>query len=267
MNAAMLALAVSFLQFFEARNTIANYVYAPPPEGAEPVKCERPQLVKAQTCPACEGNGFLVLQEPNFGQANGRIGAARKTKAKCPVCKGAGKFESYVSPTELTAQVARDREQFASAHQGKGDIAVGQAFVPNAAYSQLEKDRRRLKLVEEAYGKPCPKCRWTGIEQCRKCHGEGVLKCDEPDCKGGWLVTKTTTERSHTSSGSSMRGSGMHSSGSRRSSTKQTTVNVQVCPKCGGAKMLVCPECGGMKAKPCKSCSGLGVKSKAGGSL
>ena len=266
MTLSAMLLAVSFLPYFEARNTIANYVYAPPAEGAEQVKCERPELRAVTKCPACGGTGKLALEEPNFGQANGRIGGPKKTTAKCKVCDGKGKFESYIPPADLTAQVARAREQFASSHQGRGEIAVGQAFIPNSVYGELEKDRKRLKLIEEAYGKPCPKCQWTGIEACRKCHGEGVADCPEADCKGGWLVTKTTTERSHTSSGGSFRGGGgMRSSGSRRSSTKQTNVNVQICPTCGGAKKIACPECNGRRARPCKACSGLGTKRKSGG--
>ena len=263
---ASLLIALSFLPYFEARNQVANFVIAPPPEGAEAVKTDKPDLVVRTACPACEGKGELVLEEPNFGQANGRLGSARKQHKKCPVCNGRGKTESFMAPSDLTVQVARDREAFASAHQGRGEIAVGQAFIPNAAYDAT--DRKKLKLIEEAYGKPCTRCNWTGIEACKKCHGVGTIPCSETDCKGGFLVTQTTTERSHTSSGGGSFGNsgrgGFRSSGSRRSSFKETKVTVQVCPTCGGAKMTVCPECGGRKAHPCKTCNGLGIKQKKG---
>ena len=258
-------IALSFLPYFEARNQIANFVVKPPPDGVT-VKSEKPDLVVRSKCPACEGRGELVLEEPDFGQAKGRLGGGKKTRRKCPICRGAGKTESFMNPAELTVQVARDREQFRSDHQGRGEIAVGEAFVPNATYAEL--DRKTLKLVEDAYGKPCNKCNWTGIEACRKCSGQGLIPCTESDCKGGFLVTKTTTERTRTSSGGNSFGGGnrggMRSSGSRRTSFKETKVTVQECPTCGGSKYIVCPECGGRKAHPCKRCSGLGTKQKAG---
>lgn len=256
--------ALSFLPYFEARNQIANFVIDPPPPGQE-VRAEKPELVVRSACPACAGKGELVLEEPDFGQAKGRLGGGKKTRKKCPICRGAGKNESFMTPSDLTVQVARDREQFRANHQGKGEIAVGEAFVPNATYERV--DKKKLKLVEDAYGKPCNKCNWTGIEACKKCGGRGLLPCPESDCKGGFLVTKTTTERTRTSSGgnsfSGGRG-GMRGSGSRRSSVKETKVTVQECPTCGGSKYVVCPECGGRKAHPCKRCNGLGTKQKAG---
>lgn len=258
-------LALSFLPYFEARNQIANFIVNPPPAGQE-VRSDKPDLVVRAKCPGCEGKGELVLVEPDFGQAKGRLGGGKKTKKKCPVCRGNGKTEAFMTPSELTVQVARDREEFRSNHQGKGDIAVGEAFVPNADYEGL--DKKKLKLVEDAYGKPCTKCNWTGIEACKKCSGQGLVPCTESDCKGGFLVSKTTTERTRTSSGGGSfggsRNSGIRSSGSRRSSFKETKVTVQECPTCGGAKYLVCPECGGRKAHPCKKCNGLGTKQKAG---
>ena len=261
-----LLLAVSFLPYFEARNQVANFVITPPEAGAE-VKPEKPELMVRSKCPACEGTGQLKLEEPNFGQANGRIGGAKKITRQCQLCRGAGRFESFMAPADLTVQVARDREEFAARHQAKGESPVGQAFVSNATFDGL--DKKKLKIIEEAYGKPCPKCNWTGVEACKKCHGNGLLACSESDCKGGFLVTKTTIERTKTSSGGGSfgnhnRSSGIRSSGSRRSSFKETKVTVQPCPTCGGAKQIVCPECGGRKAHPCAKCNGLGIKQKVG---
>ena len=91
-----------------------------------------------------------------------------------------------MNPSELALQVAADRAAFAAEHQGRGEIAVGDAFVPNAKHAELGKDR--LKLVEEAFGHPCKKCNWTGLEPCKKCSGNGLVKCTNSDCKGGWAV-------------------------------------------------------------------------------
>ncbi len=261
-------LAVSFLNYFEARNKVANFVIDPPEAGQE-VRPEMPELTVRSKCPACEGEGELRLEEPNYGQANGRLGGAKKIRRKCALCSGRGRFESFMAPADLTVQVARDRAEFASRHQAKGEIPAGEAFVPNEIYKGL--DRKQVRLVETAYGKPCTKCTWTGIEACKSCRGNGLVDCSEKDCKAGFLVTKTTIERTRTRSGGNSFGGGnrggfRNSGGSRRSSYKETKVTVQVCPTCGGAKQVVCPECGGRRAHPCRKCNGLGIKQKTGSS-
>ncbi len=265
MNIATLVLAVSFLPYFEDRNQVANFVLSPPAAGQE-VRPEKPKLKIDDKSSVCSGTGELSLEEPDYGQLSGRIGGAKKTKKKCPVCSGRGKVESYMAPADLTRKVAEDRSAFEANHQSKGEIPVGQAFVPNATYKAA--DKATLKLVDEAYCRPCPKCTWTGIEACSKCHGKGLVACPEKDCKAGFLVTKTTIEKSRTSSGGASGrsfGNNRMRSSSRRTSSRETKVTVQVCPTCGGAKMVACPECGGMKAHPCKKCNGLGTKQKAGG--
>lgn len=265
MNVLTAVLAVSFLQFFETRNQVANFVIDPPPEGTS-VTVEKPQLTVRDTCPGCEGKGQLVLEEPDFGQSKGRLGSAKKIKKECPLCKGRGRIESFVNPSELALQVSQDLNAFAAAHQGRGEIRVGEAFVPNARHRELSesKDKARLKLVEDAFGHPCKKCNWTGLEACTKCKGRGVISCNNSDCKGGWAVVKTTTEKTRVKSGGSsgIRNGGFRSGGSHRSSTKETTVNVSPCPVCGGTKFTVCPDCGGRRAHPCTKCNGLGIKMK-----
>lgn len=257
------ALAVSFLPYFEAKNEAANWILDPPPDGAEAKSAERPDLGAFERCPICEGRGEIVLEEGNFGQGGGRIGGPQVKRLKCPACKGAKRIQTYVDPSALAAQVARDRERFASDHLAKGDIPVGEAFVQRDRYDAKDK---RVKLVEKAYGSPCRTCNWTGIEPCKKCSGAGWRPCQNKDCKGGWDVSTTTTSISRSRSGGS---SGNHynrgfsnSGGSRRYSRKETKVNVTVCPECGGAARVLCPECGGRRAKPCRKCSGLGVKQK-----
>lgn len=270
MTTSALVLAVSFLPFFEAKNTVANYLVTPPPAG-QTVTCERPAFQTREICPACEGKGEIMLQEQNYGQANGRLGAAQKKRVKCAVCKGQKRFDTFMAPSELTLQVAQDREKFAAEHQGRGEIPVGQAFIPQAEYEAIKKDRQKLKLIEESYGRPCQTCYWTGVEACKKCDGRGVLPCPNDDCKGGWAVVKTTTSFTRTKSGGSNlrggynRGGFSGSSGSRRVSRKEEKVNVNICPECDGAAMILCPECQGRRAKPCRKCNGLGTKQKGSG--
>lgn len=264
MNASAILLAVSFLPFFEARNQVANFVITPPAEG-QGVKPALPDMHVVDSCPGCGGKGELVLEEPDYGQAKGRIGAARKVRKDCPLCGGKGKIKAFMNPAELARQVAADRAAFAAEHQGRGEIAVGEAFVPNATYGTLGKDRR--KLVADAFGHPCKKCNWTGLEACRKCSGNGIVDCSNPDCKGGWSVVKTTTESTVTKSGGSS--GGIRSNGgvrshnsSRRTSRKETKINVSPCSVCGGARFKVCPDCSGRRAHPCTKCSGTGTKVK-----
>ena len=252
-------LAVSFLNYFEARNEIANYIIDPP-SGNEKVTCERPGLTVVEKCPACNGSGELKLVEPNFGQLDGRIGGPKTKKVPCQLCGGKGRREAFVDPSSLALQVGRDREAFALAHQSKGEIPVGLAFVPKAKFEGA--DKKLLKLVEKTYGKPC-RCNWTGLTACRKCSGRGYVKCSNTACKGGWDVD-TRTETTVTGGRSESHGcsnSGMRTVGRSRSKTrKETKTSVTICPTCGGANMLVCPECAGKKAAVCKGCGGIGYK-------
>lgn len=265
MTFSSLILAVSFLPFFEAKNEAANYILEPPANG-ETVTCTRPSLSVRETCPACEGKGEIVLKEENYGQSNGRLGGGRTERRKCAVCNGARRIESFVHPSALALQVTRDRETFVNNHLGKGDIPVGQAFVPRETHDKA--DRTKLKLVEETYGKPCTSCQWTGLEPCRKCDGNGILPCPNSDCKGGWAVVKTTTSYTRTKSGGNMnrggynRGGFSGSGGSRRISRKEEKVNVHICPDCNGAQKIICPDCQGHRSKPCRRCGGSGTKGK-----
>ena len=264
MNGLILIAAISFLDFFEARNQIANFILTPPTNGAV-VQAEKPDLFVRETCPGCNGEGQIIMKEPDFGQAKGRMGISRKTKKECPLCHGKKRIDGFVNPNELALKVSEDLTTFTTRHQGKGEIAVGGAFIPHDRYDGLDRERR--KLIEESFGHPCKKCNWTGLEACRKCNGRGILACPDDDCKGGWAVVTTTTEKTVVKSGGNSNGSnfggGYRShSGSRRTSIKETKVNVSPCPTCGGAKFIPCPECGGRRATPCKKCNGLGIKAK-----
>ena len=261
MTGTIVAAVVSFLPFFEAKNKAANFIISPPPEGAVEAKTfTRPTLMVVEKCPICDGAGEIVLHEQNFGQASGRIGNLGSRRLKCDACRGAKRIERYIDLTDLAAQVAMDREKFEAAHLAKGDIPVGEAFVPRDSYNDRDK---RLKLVEKSFGKACRNCNWTGVEACKKCSGQGVRDCPNKDCKGGWAVTTTTTSFSRSKSGGSNRTSysrGFNSGSSRRYTRKETKLSVQVCPDCGGAGRILCPDCGGKRAAPCRKCQGLGSR-------
>ncbi len=274
MNLVAAVIAVSFLQFFEARNQVANFIIDPPSEG-DVVKAELPELVVTEACPGCEGKGVLLLEQPEFGQSDGRMGKPRKERVKCPLCGGRKKIEAFINPSDLMLQVAADRAAFEAEHQGRGEIAVGEAFVPREKYESLPKEKR--KLVDNAYGRPCKKCNWTGVVACSKCKGRGVIECSNRDCKAGWIVTKTKTSSSVTRSGGAS--AGRLRSGScgekisrdkwsasatapSRTTRTDTRISVSPCPECGGINLVICPECNGRRAKPCGKCNGVGVKKR-----
>ncbi len=261
-----LLFAASFLQFFEGRNVAANCIIEPPPDGEVWGETAKPELAAHEKCPACDGKGELKLIEPELGQYNGRIGGRTRKTVKCPLCKGSRRVEAYPDPDRLAAEVASERERFAAAHLAKGDIPVGDAFIPREKYEELsdkknKAGREKLKLIKETYGEGCAKCGWTGLTACRKCDGKGFVKCTNPDCKDGWAVTKTVSSCSKSSSGRSS--SSWRSSCSRRTTRKEERISVNVCPICEGAAIIRCEECGGMRAEPCKRCKGAGFTKKA----
>ena len=254
-----LIFAVSFLQFFEDRNTVANYLVTHPDDGVE-VKCEKPNLFMTFQCQACNGTGSIQLEEQDFGQMNAtRLGRMKKIKQKCSVCSGKKRIEAFINPVELAMQVAADREKFEAAHQKNGEIPVGMAFIPSAKHENL--DKKKLKLIAKVYGEPCRTCHWTGIEPCKKCDGHGIVECPNDDCRGGWAVTKVQTSYSKRSSGGmNNSGRGYNSSSTRKVSRKETKVNVTICHDCEGAAKVRCKECNARRAKPCRKCNGLGTK-------
>ena len=253
--------ADEFADYFEVRNRMANFVLAAPSPGEEgALDLRLPDATAHMRCPFCEGRRECVLEEPNYGQLDGRIGGAKKKKLRCPLCKGAGGWKAFEDPARRSADIARGLAEFSASHQSKGDLAEGGAFIPR---DFADADRKTLRRVQEAFGKPCSQCKWSGIVQCRKCGGKGVVRCGAKDCKGGWLVTKTTTTQSHSGGGIRGGNSSFHSVGSRsHRTTKRETVTVVLCPDCGGAALRRCEECDGERAKICPRCSGTGVKQK-----
>lgn len=184
-------------------------------------------LVATQDCEICGGKGEIVLQEPDHGQHQGRIGSTPKEKVSCPICGGKGRYERYRDPSKVQMEMMRERE----------------------------------RLLEER-GEPCVNCNWSGIEACKKCKGAGLAACGEKDCKGGWIVTKTTKVTKKSSSGG--RGNyGGYRSSNRSSSKVETKINVTKCPRCKGVGQVRCQECGGRRAQACRKCGGIGIDPRA----
>jgi hypothetical protein len=261
MTISSLILAISFLPFFEAKNTAVNNIINPSTSSeTKETACDKPELIRREKCPACKASGIIVLEEQNFGQLNEyRLDTTKKIRQKCPFCGGNKFIEAFYNPTELKLLVAQERSKFEADHLSKGEVPIGKAFIPKESYSKL--DRKMTKLLKEVYGEPCRSCHWLGITACKECDGNGFIKCPNHDCKKGWAVTKTESSYTKTSSGGSLSGGfGNRSNSSRRITRKKTNINVNLCPDCLGLSFIKCDECNGRRAMPCKKCNGLGTK-------
>ncbi len=245
--ATTLLLAVSFLPYFEARNQVANYLVTPPDTTAEITKPAKPEPASRKACPTCEGKGKLKIQEPDYGQNKGRLNLkSKKITVPCARCQGRKQVMLY-DMTSLKQQVARDFETYTLNHQTKGEMPVGCAFVPQADYETI--DKKKLKLIENTFGKPCTSCHWLGLTDCKKCRGEGVRKCSEERCRNGFIIPEDVENENNNSY-------------SRR--TKKITLlrKFEVCTTCGGTEQERCSDCAGRGALPCEKCHGIGYKQK-----
>ncbi len=245
-----------WVRYFEARNAVANMMLAPPDALATASRTPGEQLMHPDGttwmfCPVCDGKGAVISEPPDYGQWEGRMNRGKKERVRCPLCNGRKSWRAYFPPDELEATASLARQRFAAAHQSAGDVGVGNAFVPRTTHDAAE--RKLLKLAEKAYGKPCSRCDWTGVEECKACKGAGTVKCPNKECESGWIVTRTAVAGSHGRSHGA-------SHGGRRHSSRRETVTVTQCQTCGAAARLICPECNGMRGAVCSKCRGSGLK-------
>ena len=272
----MMSYGISFVPLFENRNANANAIFSQGRDSSAPyMHVNLPLFKTAALCPACKGDGKMMLREPNHGQYHHRLGQQMSRRVTCPVCKGDGVFRAYVDPEQLALQASRDWLQYDSTHRARGEIAVGNAFVSPDDYDAT--DRKRLKLVAAAFPGACKACNWTGVSPCKTCNGDGLLPCPAKDCEGGWVIEETTikkpVDRSSSTSSSSYTpcqssstriGRNSSKSSSRKAMMNLHEVKVTTCTTCGGAEIIVCPTCRGMRASVCKKCHGSGVNQKTG---
>lgn len=246
-----------FEKFFEARNSSAMMLLAPPGEHQK-VDIVTPDIKTRMTCPVCSGKGEVIIEEKDFGQFDGRLGRSRRERKRCPVCNGSRSWIAYQTPADLAVTIAQARAAFTASHMSNGDVPVGEAFVPREIFATA--DRKMLKLVEKTYGKACSRCHWSGMESCSRCKGQGIVNCKDNECQGGWLVSKRTVTVS-SGGGRSARNScqGRRTSSSRRTERREE-ITVAECPTCKGVGVQLCPECAGRRAHPCSKCHGTGVK-------
>ena len=229
------AAPLDYSQYFESLNALALCQLGLPPPA---VSVPAPSREYLRPCPACGGKGELALQEPNFGQRDGRLGKGRIHRRRCPLCDGRRNLRAYLLEATLVKGAADGYAAFSASHLARGDIKTGYAFVPREIFSSAS--RHDLKRVESAFQKPCPKCKWTGLDWCKHCDGNGFRPCKNKDCRGGWDVER-------------------HKKHSRHGHARDI-VEVELCDECEGAALRLCSHCDGRGAKPCHHCGGTGVK-------
>ena len=204
----------------------------------------------SEQCPACKGARDFVQKAPDVGQNVGRIGVRDwlKKKVPCPLCGAKGVLPGYRNYASMTRFLAEGRREFDTIHQAAGDRKIGYAWVPESLAEGM--NVRDRAAVAGAYGAPCPKCGWTGLEPCQACKGEGVVKCKATGCKDGFVESVAQN----------LLGGGNVGRGSRtRSTQQQQKKEVRPCEKCSGTALVLCESCAGARLQPCKKCSGEGL--------
>lgn len=253
----LFAAAISFLPYFEARNSLALRALSSETDvegGENDAVPTLPDMTKRVKCISCKGHGVLNLKEEDFGQLKGRIRSAKKIKCKCPVCNGSGRRTIYLDQDELKVAIARDYAKYREGHSLRGEVASGAYFFPKESTA----DKKTMRKITDQTGKVCSKCDWSGIETCKKCKGAGLLKCPNKNCYYGWSVTEEDEEAKN-GPGESQ---GAYKSSRGKKPDYLRKISVEICEDCKGAGKIVCEECAGKGAVACKSCRGIGYKTK-----
>ena len=206
----------------------------------------------SEKCPACKGARVFVQRPPDIGQGAGRLGAHDylSKKVPCPLCGAKGVLPGYRNYANMTRFLAEGRREFDSMHQAAGDKKVGYAWVPAALAEGM--NVRDRAAVASAYGAPCPKCGWTGLEACQACKGDGVVACKAVGCKNGFVEA---TKQNGLGGGSVGRSSGRSGQRQQQNENKE----VRPCDNCSGTALVTCEACSGARLQPCRKCNGEGL--------
>ncbi len=165
---------------------------------------------------------------------------------------------SGVEPAETPSLVLRTKKVKCPTCDGKGSLVVrppdmGQydGRMENVKHWDKRLDpcptcagKRRLEMYdlspcEPAEGvSPCPACGWSGLKACRRCKGDGMVKCPGAGCRDGWVITPSRDKKHH------------------------PAPTVRACSACQGVGRVPCRECRAKGATPCPKCFGTGRKIK-----
>lgn len=195
--------------------------------------CESRARISPQRCPACGGSGRRELRSEGL---SGGIPAA-SASVPCDLCRGNGRISGIVGVSKLKYQKAKAARIFRRHQVSRGNVRVGNVWMPEAMESNLSlEDRVALK---QSWPDGCRECAGYGTVQCEGCSGTGWIECTNEACEDGYILNLSTKKTLGTKSGS------------RRK-----------CSVCKGTSVIRCDECNGKGTVICESCQGQGTGAK-----
>jgi hypothetical protein len=233
------------LEYFKLRNDVASAILSGNEETVEKAIKKASGFytkirIETKKCSTCKGAKPFIVSEPDYKQNIGRIKKSEKLgqhKVVCPVCKMNGFIKAYKPTNKMTKDLSAALRTFEAKSLAEGMIKTNGAFLSSI---QIEKATPlQMQAISLYMGEPCKRCNMTGISQCRKCKGEGTIKCRTSRCDEGWIKFQ-------------------------RKSTQKTKYppTFKPCPQCRGTETTPCAECLGSRATICKDCNGEGFTQK-----
>lgn len=189
-------------------------------------------------CPRCEGDGFTDF---HYLSHDDKV-EKKENSVECTFCFTRKTFPYVLDHSTLNRYFT------------KAKFDVFEQTQSNANTSQLIEQQittTRLTVPQKAaYAKamvlPCEQCFGFKIEQCRKCDGLGLIKCNDNSCNNGY--------KKNTTSGSSS------GSGGNKIKRIEALKNIQKCKTCDGTTFIECNTCKRRGAITCTQCHGTGSK-------
>lgn len=189
-------------------------------------------------CPRCEGDGFTDFY---YLSQDDKV-EKKENSVECTFC-----FTRKTYPYVLDYSTLKR-------YFTKAKFDVFEQIQSNANTSQLIEQQittTRLTVPQKAaYAKamalPCEQCFGFKIEQCHKCEGLGLIKCNDNSCNNGY--------KKNTASGSN---SGF---GGNKIKRIEALKSIQRCKTCDGTTFIECNMCERRGAITCTQCHGTGSK-------
>ena len=193
----------------------------PPPEGFFPPPAPAPTHGQG-TRPGRQARG--TAESANRAIDTGPDGTT--FVVPCPRCRGAKRCLRPLSAAERVSLQRQARNAYEREQRARRRVPVGAGFMDRAAAEALEPVARAALAAR--YPKPCRTCQGLGIENCRKCKGQGKIE----------KIERVEDEEGET----------------------QIKPYTLPCAECGGSGSQPCRRCEGSGlAKICSRCDGAGV--------
>jgi hypothetical protein len=197
-------------------------------------KSETGGMTVERKCPACGGTGKLVMDAQSLNGKTTKINVAGQS---CVRCGGSGQVLKPSTMDERRYKIGRALNRYTALQQGRKMVSVLGAWIPASLDGALSV--KQMVVLKRAVAMPCADCMGLGRTDCKKCNGQGEVKCTYQGCLHG--KTEVTEE----------------SKFSRE--TKKKFVN---CRNCHGTGFVACADCRGKGSIVCKKCNGSGERSQ-----